>query len=93
MENVPEKVQPYARKITQYVAALVGNYSDRKSKKNSSFSNFKLFSAMGGALSAGAVFGWSSPAQYRLTTQKEYGFEITEEQWSWVGSTITLGGN
>lgn len=47
---------------------------------------------MGGALSAGAVFGWSSPAQYRLTTQKEYGFEITEEQWSWVGSTITLGG-
>lgn len=33
MENVPEKVQPYARKITQYVAALVGNYSERKPKK------------------------------------------------------------
>lgn len=34
--------------------------------------------AMGGALSAGAVFGWSSPAQYRLTNQTEYGFPIND---------------
>lgn len=67
-----EKGSQNARRITQYVAALV---------------------AMGGALSAGAVFGWSSPAQYRLTNQTEYGFPIDDEQWSWVGSTITLGGN
>lgn len=33
---------------------------------------------MGGALSAGAVFGWSSPAQYRLVDEKEYGFPISE---------------
>lgn len=67
-----EKGSQNARRITQYIAALV---------------------AMGGALSAGAVFGWSSPAQYRLTNQTEYGFPIDDEQWSWVGSTITLGGN
>lgn len=47
---------------------------------------------MGGALSAGSVFGWSSPAQYRLMSETEYGFPINEEQWSWVGSTLTLGG-
>ncbi|KAG4078957.1 hypothetical protein HA402_010909 [Bradysia odoriphaga] len=70
MEDVPEKGHQNARRVTQYIAALI---------------------AMGGALSAGAVFGWSSPAQYRLTNQTEYGFPINDEQWSWVGSTITLG--
>lgn len=33
---------------------------------------------MGGALSAGAVFGWSSPAQYRLVNETEYGFPIND---------------
>ncbi|XP_037031902.1 facilitated trehalose transporter Tret1-like isoform X2 [Bradysia coprophila] len=70
MEAVPEKGHQNARRITQYIAALI---------------------AMGGALSAGAVFGWSSPAQVRLTNQTEYGFPINDEEWSWVGSTITLG--
>lgn len=46
---------------------------------------------MGGALSAGAVFGWSSPAEIPMRNRTEYGFPIDEEQWSWVGSTITLG--
>lgn len=46
---------------------------------------------MGGGLSAGAAFGWTSPAQYRMTNQTEYGFRIDEEQWSWVVSTSTLG--
>lgn len=46
---------------------------------------------MGGALSAGTVFGWSSPAEIPLRNRTEFGFPISEEEWSWVGSTITLG--
>lgn len=46
---------------------------------------------MGGALSAGAVFGWSSPAELPLRKHEEFGFPISEEQWSWVGSNVTLG--
>lgn len=33
---------------------------------------------MGGALSAGTVFGWSAPAQHRLIDEREYGFLISE---------------
>lgn len=42
-------------------------------------------------MAAGTVFGWSSPAEIRLTNGTEYGFEITSEQWSWVGSSVTIG--
>lgn len=50
-----------------------------------------LLLATGGALAAGCVLGWSSPAEKPLTNGTEYGFPITDEQWSWVGSTVTLG--
>lgn len=46
---------------------------------------------MGGALSGGTVFGWSSPAEIPLTKDEEYGFPIDDNQWSWVGSSVTLG--
>lgn len=46
------------------------------------------FAATGGALAAGTVFGWSSPAE---TKRSEYGFPISEDEWSWVGSSVTLG--
>lgn len=46
---------------------------------------------MGGALSAGTVFGWSSPAELPLREHAEFGFPISDEEWSWVGSTVTLG--
>lgn len=53
---------------------------------------FILYSpAMGGALSAGTVFGWSSPAEIPLRNRTEFGFPMDDEQWSWIGSTITLG--
>ncbi|XP_037908884.1 facilitated trehalose transporter Tret1 isoform X3 [Hermetia illucens] len=48
-------------------------------------------SATGGALAAGILLGWTSPAGPRLTTDKEYDFEITSEQFSWVGAAMTLG--
>lgn len=46
---------------------------------------------MGGALSAGTVFGWSSPAGIPMLEHNAAGFPIDAEQWSWVGSMITLG--
>lgn len=46
---------------------------------------------MGGALSVGAVFGWSSPAELPMRERQEYGFPVTVEDWSWVGSTVTFG--
>lgn len=47
--------------------------------------------AAGGALAAGILLGWTSPAKHRLVNQTEFGFNITEEQFSWIGSTMTLG--
>uniref|UniRef100_A0A1L8DF43 Facilitated trehalose transporter Tret1 n=2 Tax=Nyssomyia neivai TaxID=330878 RepID=A0A1L8DF43_9DIPT len=48
--------------------------------------------AAGGALAAGTVLGWTSPTQAALVdSQEEYGFEITREQFSWIGSAMTLG--
>lgn len=47
--------------------------------------------AMGGALSAGTAFGWSSPAEIPMLEHQSAGFPIDDEQWSWVGSLLTLG--
>lgn len=47
--------------------------------------------ATGGALAAGSVFGWSSPAEIPAVNQTAYGFSISNEEWSWVGSSATLG--
>lgn len=47
--------------------------------------------ASGGALAAGTFLGWTSPAQIPLVTNAEYGFTITDEQFSWIGSMANLG--
>lgn len=39
----------------------------------------------------GTGVAWSSPTGPKLINNKEYGFEITDEQFSWVGSAMTLG--
>lgn len=44
-----------------------------------------------GALAAGAGFAWTSPAEIRVVNETVYGFEVSAEQWSWVGSSATLG--
>lgn len=49
------------------------------------------FTATAGALAAGAAFAWSSPAEIPAINQTVFGFEVTPEQWSWVGSSATLG--
>ncbi|XP_055693277.1 facilitated trehalose transporter Tret1-2 homolog isoform X2 [Lutzomyia longipalpis] len=48
-------------------------------------------SAAGGALAAGTVLGWTSPTQHGLVDEQEYGFEISREAFSWIGSAMTLG--
>lgn len=41
----------------------------------------------------GAALGWTSPANPRLIngTESEYDFTLSDEQASWVGSSINLG--
>lgn len=46
-------------------------------------------SAAGGAFAAGTLLGWTSPAQ--TLKDGEYGFEVTEDNFSWIGSAMTLG--
>lgn len=46
--------------------------------------------AAGGAFAAGSLLGWTSPTQTPIVNG-ELGFEVTENQFSWVGSAMTLG--
>lgn len=50
-------------------------------------------SATGGALAAGTALGWTSPANPKLQngTDPRYDFTLTEDQLSWVGSSLNLG--
>lgn len=55
--------------------------------------NFFLFiKATTGALAAGCVLGWTSPTEDEIINQKVYGFPVTNEEFSWIGSLATLGG-
>lgn len=55
--------------------------------------NLFFVTATGGAFAAGTTLGWSSPIQGQLVNQTdpEYGFDITKDQFAWVGSFVTLG--
>ncbi|XP_037933161.1 facilitated trehalose transporter Tret1 [Teleopsis dalmanni] len=46
--------------------------------------------AAGGALAAGTLLGWTNPAQNDVIAGK-YGFDVSEDQFSLVGSFVTLG--
>lgn len=46
--------------------------------------------AAGGALAAGSVLGWTSPTQNEIESG-DYGFEVSVEQFSWVGSITNIG--
>lgn len=50
------------------------------------------FTAALGALSAGIVLGWTSPAGTDgIALVEEYGFNISTLEFSWIGSLATLG--
>lgn len=45
--------------------------------------------AAGGAFAAGTLLGWTSPAEADL--KDAYDFDVSAEQFSWVGAFMTLG--
>ncbi|KMY99309.1 facilitated trehalose transporter Tret1-2 homolog isoform X1 [Drosophila simulans] len=48
--------------------------------------------AAGGAFAAGTVLGWTSPAETEIVDRGEgYDFTVDKDQFSWVGSAMTLG--
>jgi len=48
--------------------------------------------AAGGALACGTVLGWTSPAETEIVDLgKGYSFPVDKDQFSWVGSAMTLG--
>ncbi|XP_055856829.1 facilitated trehalose transporter Tret1 isoform X2 [Episyrphus balteatus] len=61
---------------------------DNKSKKLPQY--VAALAATGGALAAGALLGWSSPAEKEIVSAS-YKFPMTKEQFSWIGSAVTLG--
>lgn len=48
-------------------------------------------SAAGGAFAVGAALGWPAPARPRLLANDERFFPITEPQFDWAASAITIG--
>lgn len=43
-------------------------------------------------MAAGSVLGWSSPSEDYIVKRNAYGFDINDEQFSWIGSIATIGG-
>ncbi|KAJ6634094.1 Facilitated trehalose transporter Tret1, partial [Pseudolycoriella hygida] len=61
-------------------------------KASTKFSQyFAAIAAAVGAMAFGTGVAWSAPTGPKLIQGNEYGFEITDEQFSWVGSAMTLG--
>ena len=48
-------------------------------------------SAAGGAFAVGAALGWPAPAGPRLVEGDDRYFEISQSQFDWAGSIITIG--
>lgn len=38
------------------------------------------------------MLGWSSPAQFKVVNETAYGFEVSGNEFAWIGSIPTLGG-
>ncbi|XP_034484216.1 facilitated trehalose transporter Tret1-2 homolog isoform X3 [Drosophila innubila] len=48
--------------------------------------------AAGGAFAAGTLLGWTSPAETPIVNgSTHYNFDVTKEEFSWVGAFMTLG--
>lgn len=70
---------------------LNGNVMHARASTSKTFPQYvAALSAAGGALALGTLLGWTSPAQVGLTAG-EYGFKVNEDQFSWIGSAMTLG--
>lgn len=66
---------------------MVHAYTESKSRTLPQY--VAALAAAGGAFAAGTVLGWTSPAESERTDA--YDFDISDEQFSWVSSAMTLG--
>ncbi|XP_062129246.1 facilitated trehalose transporter Tret1-2 homolog [Drosophila sulfurigaster albostrigata] len=48
-------------------------------------------SAAFGAFCMGASMGWSAPVEQMLTKEEAYGFPISDDEFGWISSLLTLG--
>lgn len=58
--------------------------------------SFSHMTATGGALAAGTALGWTAQIRQKVVTTEpgtvgEYNFEVTVDNWSWIGSAVTIG--
>ncbi|XP_054290173.1 facilitated trehalose transporter Tret1-2 homolog [Macrosteles quadrilineatus] len=44
-----------------------------------------------GALNLGTNLGWTSTAEYHIKREQQYGFPVSDSQFSWVSSLMPLG--
>ncbi|KAH8405280.1 hypothetical protein KR222_001740 [Zaprionus bogoriensis] len=66
---------------------MVHTFTENKSKTLPQY--VAALAAAGGAFAAGTLLGWTSPAEKGL--KAAYDFPISDEQYSWVSSAMTLG--
>ncbi|XP_052866113.1 facilitated trehalose transporter Tret1 isoform X2 [Anopheles cruzii] len=68
---------------------VVNNVSGESGRKLPQF--IAGLAASGGALAAGTFLGWTNPTEAPLTMENEYGFPVSTETFSWIGSISNLG--
>ncbi|XP_035790881.1 facilitated trehalose transporter Tret1-2 homolog isoform X1 [Anopheles albimanus] len=87
-ENTPLIVaaRPARDSMSKFVVNNVAGESGRKLPQF-----IAGLAASGGALAAGTFLGWTNPTETPLTKENEYGFEVTTEAFSWIGSISNLG--
>ncbi|XP_055617149.1 facilitated trehalose transporter Tret1 isoform X2 [Toxorhynchites rutilus septentrionalis] len=83
-------VQSFWKKTRETMSSfVVNNVAGESGRKLPQY--IAGLAASGGALAAGTFLGWTSPAEHPLVRENEYGFPITGDQFSWIGSIANLG--
>ncbi|KAL7731834.1 hypothetical protein ACLKA6_017418 [Drosophila palustris] len=73
---------------------LLGNmvHTSTENKSRTLPQYVAALAAAGGAFAAGTLLGWTSPAETSIVDgSANYNFDVTTEQFSWVGAFMTLG--
>ncbi|KAH8372199.1 hypothetical protein KR093_010563 [Drosophila rubida] len=72
---------------------LLGNmvHTSTENKSRTLPQYVAALAAAGGAFAAGTLLGWTSPAESEIIDGDAYKFDVSEEQFSWVGAFMTLG--
>ncbi|KAM8708633.1 hypothetical protein ACLKA7_015580 [Drosophila subpalustris] len=73
---------------------LLGNmvHTSTENKSKTLPQYVAALAAAGGAFAAGTLLGWTSPAETSIVDgSANYDFDVSTEQFSWVGAFMTLG--